>query len=35
MGHTNVALKDRIMEIIQIEQQGISVSLDFNRNENI
>jgi hypothetical protein len=32
MGYTNVALKDRIMEMHpEIEQQGISLSLDFNR----
>jgi hypothetical protein len=32
MGYTNVALKDRIMEMHpEIEEHGISLSLDFNR----
>jgi hypothetical protein len=32
MGYTNVALKDRIMEMHpEIAEQGISLSLDFNR----
>ncbi len=32
MGYTNVALKDRIMEMHpEIAQHGITVSLDFNR----
>ncbi|MCK5511677.1 MAG: hypothetical protein KAI96_02650 [Thermodesulfovibrionia bacterium] len=32
MGYTNVALKDKIMEMHpEIAQHGITVSLDFNR----
>ena len=32
MGYTNVALKDKIMEMYpEIEKHGIAVSLDFNR----
>lgn len=32
MGYTNVALKDKIMEMYpEIAQHGITVSLDFNR----
>jgi hypothetical protein len=32
MGYTNVALKDKIMEMYpEIEKNGIAVSLDFNR----
>jgi len=32
MGYTNVALKDKIMEMHpEIEDHGISLSLDFNR----
>lgn len=32
MGYTNVALKDKIMEMYpEIAEHGVSVSLDFNR----
>ncbi len=32
MGYTNVALKDKIMEMYpEIEAHGINISLDFNR----
>jgi hypothetical protein len=32
MGYTNVALKDRIVEMYpEIEKHGITVSIDFNR----
>jgi hypothetical protein len=32
MGYTNVALKDRIVEMYpEIEKYGITISLDFNR----
>lgn len=32
MGYTNVALKDRIMEMYpEIEEHGLNLSLDFNR----
>jgi hypothetical protein len=32
MGYTNVALKDKIMEMHpEIQEHGISLSLDFNR----
>ena len=32
MGYTNVALKDKIMEMYpEIQEHGINLSLDFNR----
>jgi hypothetical protein len=35
MGYTNVALKDKIMEMYpEIEKHGISVGLDFNQEKN-
>ena len=35
MGYTNVALKDKIMEMYpEITKYGISVSLDFNEEKN-
>lgn len=35
MGYTNVALKDKILEIYpEILQHGISVSLDFDEGKN-
>lgn len=35
MGYTNVALKDKIMEMYpDITKHGISVSLDFNKEKN-
>ena len=35
MGYTNVALKDKIMEIYpDIIKNGISVSLDFDKEKN-
>ncbi len=35
MGYTNVALKDKIVEMYpDIEKHGISVSLDFDRAKN-
>ncbi|HXX57521.1 MAG TPA: hypothetical protein VEI96_05930 [Thermodesulfovibrionales bacterium] len=35
MGYTNVALKDKIMEMYpDIERNGIAVSLDFNEEKN-
>ncbi|MBI5640058.1 MAG: hypothetical protein HZA17_06525 [Nitrospirae bacterium] len=35
MGYTNVALKDKIMEMYpEVERHGISVSLDFSEAKN-
>jgi hypothetical protein len=35
MGYTNVALKEKIMEMYpEIKTHGISVGLDFNREKN-
>lgn len=35
MGYTNVALKDKIMEMYpDITKHGISVSLDFDKEKN-
>jgi hypothetical protein len=35
MGYTNVALKDKIMEMYpDIEKYGISASLDFSKEKN-
>ena len=35
MGYTNVALKDRIMEMYpEIEKHGIAISLDFNKEKD-
>ena len=35
MGYTNVALKDKIMEMYpEIAKHGISVSLDFDTTKN-
>jgi len=35
MGYTNVALKDKIMEMYpEISKHGISVGLDFSREKN-
>jgi len=36
MGYTNVALKDKIMEIYpETAKRGISVSLDFDTTKNV
>ncbi len=36
MGYTNVALKDKIMDMYpEIQEHKISASLDFNKEENI
>ena len=36
MGYTNVALKDKIMEMYpEITQHNISVSLDFDEEKNV
>jgi len=35
MGYTNVALKDKIMEMYpEIEKHGIAISLDFNKEKD-
>ncbi len=35
MGYTNLALKDKIVEMYpEVEKHGISVSLDFSREKN-
>lgn len=35
MGYTNVALKEKIMEMYpEVEKHGISVSLDFSKEKN-
>jgi hypothetical protein len=35
MGYSNVALKDKVMEMYpEIERHGISVGLDFNEEKN-
>lgn len=35
MGYTDVALKDKIMEMYpEVERHGISVSLDFSKEKN-
>ena len=35
MGYTNVALKDKIMEMYpEISKQGISLGLDFSKEKN-
>lgn len=35
MGYTNVALKEKIMEMYpEVAKHGVSVSLDFNKEKN-
>ncbi|TAN39876.1 MAG: hypothetical protein EPN25_09840 [Nitrospirae bacterium] len=35
MGYTNVALKDKIMEMYpEVEKRGVAVSLDFSEEKN-